>query len=478
MQKLWNYISKLGTNAVGIKLNFRTVVLTNQLNFVMLITMSLLLILTLIGQNLTNNVISYGTLKVALTLLLSLLNLIIARYGFTRLSRLSLIFLPSVVFFLIWIFIGYVQEEEFTYYPYLLIGISVIPQLLVNSRKEKFLFWLSLCYYFLLVMFIDWLMVKFGRPGMVEPGAVSYPIVDRINMFYVYYKLSQVGLFLFIAADIYYLRLINYRFEAELNVKNNELSLQNEELKAQKEEIERQQDELVTKEVSTWQKLVHIISHEIVNSAIPITNLAGVTAQLLENESGEVIEPGKAGPEVLVDIHEGLRIIESRTSGLINFVKAAKNLTNLPSPNFRELMITELFERVGILYGPRFKNAGISFKSEIIPEDLCINADLELIEQVVINLIQNSLEALGETSRPELLLTARKEGPHIVLSVIDNGKGISSEIIEKIFLPFYSTKENSSGIGLSLSKQILMLHHARLEVKSAPMEGATFSVVF
>jgi len=117
----------------GNQLNRRTIVLTNQLNFVMLISMFLLLVTTVITQGITHMVVSIGTLRVAWTLLLSFLNLLIARYGLINLSRLSLIFLPSVVFLLVPTLIGYVQEEDFTYYPYVVIGTSIIPQMLVHS---------------------------------------------------------------------------------------------------------------------------------------------------------------------------------------------------------------------------------------------------------------------------------------------------------------------------------------------------------
>jgi two-component system, NtrC family, nitrogen regulation sensor histidine kinase NtrY len=254
--------------------------------------------------------------------------------------------------------------------------------------------------------------------------------------------------------------------------------LQNIELKAQKEEIERQKDELINKEVSTWQKLVNIISHEIVNSAIPITNLAGMTAQMLENEDGEVQEPEEIGKEVTRDIHHGLKIIESRTLGLINFVKATKSLTDIPKPNFRIVPVHELFERIALLYKPKIKEAGVQFKTQVYPTDLYVNADLELTEQVIINIIQNALEAMKEESHPELSLVARKDESHVLISISDNGTGISEDVLEKIFLPFYSTKENNSGIGLSLAQQIMIIHDGRLEVSSSVMKGATFTMVF
>jgi signal transduction histidine kinase len=307
----------------------------------------------------------------------------------------------------------------------------------------------------------------------------SYPIIERINTFYLYYKIAQIALFLFINAGIFYLRLLNFRFEAELGSKNSELNLQNKELKEQKDEIERQKDELISKEISTWQKLVYIISHEIVNSAIPITNLAGMTAQMLEDESGVVQKPEKIGEEVTGDIHHSLRIIESRTRGLINFVKATKSLTDIPKPNLRKIFLRDLFERITILYSAKFKETGVKFEKEIIPPDLFFEADLELIEQVIINLFQNALDAMEEISDPRLSIIARKnETGHVQISISDNGKGISDEVLERIFLPFYSTKANNSGIGLSLSQQIMMLHHARLEVSSTINMGATFIMIF
>jgi signal transduction histidine kinase len=471
MQKLWNYISNLGTSGETDLWKLRTIVISNQLNFVMFISMVLLLLTTIITLLLTNDTMSYGTLRVSNLLIVVFFNLILSKYGYTKLSRLSLIFLSPIVFLIGPTMIGYVEEESYTYYPYVLICVSIIPQLLIYPKKERLLWWISMLYYLVLVILIDKIMVRFGT--------TSFPIVDLINTFYPFYKIAQITLFLFINASIYYLRLLNYRFEEELNNKNSELDLQNIELKAKKDEIERQKDELVRKEISTWQKLVSIISHEIVNSAIPITNLAGMTAQMLEDDSGSVQKPEKIGEDVTEDIHHSLRIIESRTQGLINFVKATKSLTDIPKPNLRKIMLRDLFERITLLYRPKFKEKGITFDSRINPPELFIEADLELIEQVIINLINNGIEAMEETMHPELSVIAVKNSSgHVQISIIDNGKGISTEVLESIFLPFYSTKPTNSGIGLSLSQQIMQLHNARLEVSSNIMKGSTFTMVF
>lgn len=471
MQKIWKYISNLGITGEKGQLSQRNIVLTNQLNFVMLISMLLLFIATYVTLLLENDYMSYGSLRIVVLFIVCFLNLAAARFGFTKLSRLSLIFLPPIVFLLGPTLIGYVEEEGYTYYPYVVIGASIIPQLLLHPREEKSLFWISIFYYFILTLLIDKVMVRFGT--------IHFAIIDRINEFYAWYKIAQAGLFLFITASIYYLRMLNFRYEEELSRKNRVLDIQNASLKEQKEKIEQHKDELVSKEISTWQKLVSIISHEIVNSAIPITNLAGMAGQMLEDESGKVLKPDKIGVEATEDIHHSLKIIESRTQALVNFVNATKSLTQIPRPNIRKISLKELFDRLTTLYQAKFRETGVHFEKQVVPPDLSVEADLELIEQVIINLIQNSLEAMQETSDRRLSITASgNESGQVQITVTDNGPGISEEVLEKIFLPFYSTKTNKSGIGLSLSRQIMMLHNARLEVRSEPGKGATFTLVF
>ena len=471
MQNIWIFISNLGISEDDSQSMRRTIMLSNQLNFVMLISMVLLLSITVPLMLATNDPLSYGTLRVIFLLGFNILNLTVAGFGFTRLSKFLLMYVPPAIFLLGPTLYGYVEEESYTYYPYVLICVSIIPQLLLHPRDEKLLFWLSIAYYFVLVIIIDTLMIHLGT--------VHFQIVDRINTFYPMYKIAQIMLFIFINASIYYLRMLNFRFEEELKLKNYELDLQNTELINQKNEIERQKDELVKKETSTWQKLVNIISHEIVNSAIPITNLAGMSSQMLEDEAGVVLKPLKIGEETVEDIHQGLKIIESRTRALISFVTSTKSLTQIPKPAVRQISIGELFERVTFLFQGRLKEKGIQYEKHVVPENLTVEADLELIEVVIINLIQNAMEALEEISDPRIsFLAETDELNQVRISISDNGRGISEDVMERIFLPFYSTKPNNSGIGLSLSQQIMMSHNARLEVTSQPGKGATFTLIF
>jgi signal transduction histidine kinase len=370
---------------------------------------------------------------------------------------------------------GYVEEENYFYYPYVIISASIIPQLLINPRKQKILFWFSILYYFFLTVIIYNVMIKFGDNTI---GGNQYTIIDVVRSSRVFYTVSQICVFIFVNVGIYYLRMINFRSEEELNMKNRELDNQNAELKKQKDEIEKHKDDLLQKEINTWQKLVNIISHEIVNSAIPITNLAGMSRQMLEDESGQLLKPELIGEEVSTDIHHSLRVIETRTQALINLVTATKNLTHIPLPAKRNLFIKDLFERILLLHKANFREKGIEFETLVYPPDLCINADLELIEQVIINLIKNSLEALDGIERPEISLTAALDTGHATISVADNGAGISEDIIGQIFIPYFSTKNGNSGIGLSLSRKIMMLHNGRLEVSSTTGKGSSFSLIF
>ncbi len=471
MQNIWNYISNLGIKGNENQLERRAIILCNNLNFVMAVTMILLLAITVPLMIVTHDPLSTGTLRVVILLLFNIINLVVAGFGYTQLSKFLLIYVPPIVFLLGPTLYGYVEEESYTYYPYVLICASIIPQLLLHPKNDKFLFWVSLIYYAILVISIDRLMAYFGT--------THFPIEERINTFYPFYKIAQIILLVFINASIYYLRRLNFRFEEELFIKNSELDLQNAELIKQKSEIERQKDELVRKETSTWQKLVNIISHEIINSAIPITNLAGMSRQMLEDESGDILKPMKLGEEAVGDIHFGLKIIETRTQALINFVKSTKSLTQIPKPAIRKILVAEISERIAYLFQTRFKDRKILYEKSINPTDLTIEADLELIELVIINLVQNAVEAMEGIKSPKLSFIAEKNGNNLVqISISDNGKGIDKDELDQIFLPFYSTKPENSGIGLSLCQQIMISHNARLEVVSVPASGATFKLIF
>jgi signal transduction histidine kinase len=163
----------------------------------------------------------------------------------------------------------------------------------------------------------------------------------------------------------------------------------------------------------------------------------------------------------------------------VKFVQTTKDLARIPEPTISEIQVDELFNRLKGFFKNDLKQQKIDFKLILCKSDLVINADLEMIEQVLINLIKNAIEAVKETAQPKIKLTADQTGNKVVtISVSDNGPGIPEENLDKIFIPFYSTKKDGSGIGLSLSRQIMKLHRGRIDVETEPGAGTTFTLEF
>jgi signal transduction histidine kinase len=178
------------------------------------------------------------------------------------------------------------------------------------------------------------------------------------------------------------------------------------------------------------------------------------------------------------DLREGLSTIENRSRGLIKFIDAYREYTSLPKPNMATVRIKDLIEKVAQLMKPELKKTKIDFHYEYSSEYLTIQGDMEMIEQVLINLLKNAIEALNETENPKLELIGRVEENSIRIEVIDNGPGIIKEAVEHIFVPFYTTKRTGSGIGLSLSRQIMQMHNGSLSVESVPDVKTVFTMKF
>ncbi|MFC2096329.1 PAS domain-containing sensor histidine kinase [Bacteroidota bacterium] len=250
-----------------------------------------------------------------------------------------------------------------------------------------------------------------------------------------------------------------------LSIKATEFKLQNQKYKLVS--LQNIKTELEEQELESWQKLIRVITHEIMNSVLPISNLAAITLEAIENEEDE--------KNVLI---KNLNIINIRSKGLFKFIGATKNFTQVPKPKFTDVKIDQLFDRIISLLNPKLEEKQITLKTCIENKDTIIKADFELIEQVIINLVLNSIEALTEIKNPLIELNCFEDNKNVLIQVKDNGKGISQEIIDKIFIPFYTTKEYGSGIGLSLSKQIMRMHKGNLNVSSSPNTETTFTLVF
>lgn len=237
--------------------------------------------------------------------------------------------------------------------------------------------------------------------------------------------------------------------------------------------------ELDEKEIESWQKMVRVLTHEIMNSITPITSLAATLQDMtVRREEGKIFM-NTLDEEDVESFDSAISTIRSRSQGLLNFMEVYRNLTRVPKPNFRYFRVAELFDRCHQLLHPKFETLGIKCSRTIIPADLMITADPDLIDQVVINLMLNAIDAVQEVEKPDItILATLNSNNRVVIEFRDNGTGIMPDVMDKIFMPFFTSKKHGSGVGLSLSRQIMHLHKGSISVRSKPGEGTTFTLVF
>lgn len=256
-----------------------------------------------------------------------------------------------------------------------------------------------------------------------------------------------------------------------------ELTLRGEEFKLIS--LQNIQNELEEMEMDAWQNLVRVLTHEIMNSVTPISSLAGtVEVELRDLFSGDQ-KSNQISEDDLDDLYHAVQTIQKRSKGLIRFVQDFRNLTHIPKPKIFEVKAEQMLKEIQTLLKTEIKNNNITYKSTVTPDSLSIMADKELIEQVLINLIKNAIQAFDEqTNRIVEVSATLSDKSRPVISIKDNGNGIDDEAIEKIFIPFFTTKKSGSGIGLSLSRQIMRKHQGTLSVKSKLDEGTEFQMKF
>ncbi len=236
--------------------------------------------------------------------------------------------------------------------------------------------------------------------------------------------------------------------------------------------------ELDEKELDSWLRLIRVLTHEIMNSIAPITSLSESISGYFQKD-GESVSPAELSEKTISTTIRGLEIIRQQGKGLISFVESYRKLTRLPKPEKKEINVINLLESLVTLNKPELDEKGVSISIAKISADLTIVADEKMIAQVLINLIKNAKEALAETEngKIELLSGINKQG-RTEICVKDNGPGIPDELLDEIFVPFFTTRESGSGIGLSLSRQIMRLHGGGLSVRSEPNEQTIFCLKF
>ncbi|MFC2098490.1 PAS domain-containing sensor histidine kinase [Bacteroidota bacterium] len=239
------------------------------------------------------------------------------------------------------------------------------------------------------------------------------------------------------------------------------------------------QNVLEEQETEAWQKLIRVLTHEIMNSITPIASLSSTLEIMLKGiTEGENLQE-EMNLDTVLEILQALQTINKRSTGLLHFVNTYRNLTRIPKPNFKIFHVKDLYKNIYLLMEEEITSHKIEFVTNIDPDNIEVSADEQLIEQVIINLIRNSIHALESHKKPVIELKAymNKRG-RVTMQVADNGTGILPEVLDKIFIPFFTTKQSGSGIGLSLSRQILRLHNGTITANSVPEKETIFTLTF
>jgi len=236
--------------------------------------------------------------------------------------------------------------------------------------------------------------------------------------------------------------------------------------------------ELDEKEVDSWMRLIRVLMHEIMNSITPITSLSESLSNIYRS-GDKPVRPEELTEKTIATTLQGLNVIREQGKGLMDFVESYRKLTRIPKPDMKSFKIRNLYSRVKLLTDSLEKGTHTVIKYHAENPELEIFADENLISLVLINLIKNAVEANINSPECRINISAGQDAnskPEICVS--DNGPGITRENLEEIFIPFFTTRENGSGIGLSISRQIMGAHGGTLKVRSVPWEETIFCLNF
>jgi nitrogen fixation/metabolism regulation signal transduction histidine kinase len=227
--------------------------------------------------------------------------------------------------------------------------------------------------------------------------------------------------------------------------------------------IENLSGELTARESSAWRNLIRVLTHEIMNTLTPVASLAETAATMMDK------------PDAIDDIREAVQTIARRSEGLMNFVSRYRELLKVPQPDPEAVKVADVLRNVAKLMAAELK--GLKLVVDVVPESLEVHADRQLLDQVLVNLVRNAADATADIDSPELRLSGKLEFGRVIIRVHDNGPGIPDETMDQIFVPFFTTKRDGSGIGLSLSRQIMTAHHGEIVVES-DSSGTTVNLLF
>jgi two-component system nitrogen regulation sensor histidine kinase NtrY len=236
--------------------------------------------------------------------------------------------------------------------------------------------------------------------------------------------------------------------------------------------------ELTAHELAAWQSVIRVMAHEVMNSLTPISSLAGTAGDIVSDVMAQLPQESPERAK-LADAREALETMARRSEGLLHFVQNHRRITKRMVVQLDVVPVRRVFARLQRLLAGELAARNIELTTAVEPETLEVSADIELLDQALINLLRNAMEAMRDGQPGKIALTGGLEaGGRVVIAVADNGPGIATDQRDKVFVPFYTTKRQGSGVGLTLVRQIATVHGATVGVSQTPGGGATISLRF
>ncbi|ALO14448.1 Sensor protein ZraS [Salinivirga cyanobacteriivorans] len=502
MGNIFSQISKFGTKAVVNEYERRNVTLMNWINLILFSTLFSIFIIELILFFVDKNQMSYGSYRIILIFGIALVNLLLTRFKLIFISKISLIFLPAFIFGFLPVLFGHILDEFFFYVPLGLVALSLIPHFILSYRKERLLFFISMIYYMVVLVFVDLVMI-----WVDESQASIIPfIID--NLFFL--KLSHIAVFIFFNLSIYYLRIQNVRYEDQLERTNNELKeksnrireqaeelgTQNEELKENREELQTQNEELISyqDELTANNEMLSKTFNELKDAQAKLIEsekmaslgiLTAGVAHEINNPVNYIYNGVQAIEEFMEEyLQEEKRQLEPYFNAIntgvdraVNIVKSLGRYSRREDLTKTRININQVVDDCLTMLYNQYKNRIQIHKTygEYLPDFL---ANQGQIHQVLLNILLNAVHAIEGGGNIHIVTQA--ENNKIEISIKDDGKGIKKNDLKHIFDPFFTTKDPGmgTGLGLSISQKIVREHGGEILCQSEVKKGTMFVIYF
>lgn len=355
-------------------------------------------------------------------------------------------------------------------------SLNRVNKLIQDTKKELIM---QEQYYSYLIEEATTGLVTFNEKGQVLLCNSAAKLLLGLNRLTHIYQLNNINEKMYLAiknmkpGDSQVIKFDNEKETVHLAVKSSRITIKEEPLILVT--INNIRHELEDQEIESWIRLIRVLTHEIMNSVAPITSMAQTLSTTYSDE--KVMKGNSLDTDLVRNTINSLNIIHQRGNGLMSFVDSYRKLTKIPIPKKELFNAKDFLESIRMLISQEKYADQVKFELEVADVELSICADQQQLTHVMINLIRNALDALEGKKDGVIKLCSEKKHDEIILSISDNGTGINQETLDQIFVPFFTTKEKGSGIGLSLSHHIIRMHGGKMEVQSKEKVGTKFSII-